>query len=59
VLELPPKRTHRQRREQLGQQLAEATSMDQLVTALGLNEPAALSDDIALLLLQREEKPCP
>ena len=59
VLELPPKRTHRQRREQLGQQLAEATSMDQLVTALGLNEPAALRDDIALLLLQREEKPCP
>jgi serine phosphatase RsbU (regulator of sigma subunit) len=59
VFELPPKRTHRQRREQLGQQLAEAYSMSQLVRALGLNEGTPLSDDIALLLLQREEKPCP
>ena len=59
VFELPPKRTHRQRREQLAQQLAEASSMDQLVTALGLSERTPLSDDIALLLLQREERPCP
>jgi len=59
VFELPPKRTNRVRREQLGQQLAEAYSMSQLVRALGLNERTPLSDDIALLLLQREEKPCP
>jgi phosphoserine phosphatase RsbU/P len=57
VLELPPKRTHRQKREQLGQQLAQSDSMDQLVRALGLGEGTPLSDDVALLLLQREEKP--
>jgi phosphoserine phosphatase RsbU/P len=57
VFELPPKRTHRQRREQLGQQLSKVSSMDQLVTALGLGEGAERSDDIALLLLQREEEP--
>ena len=33
--------------------------MSQLVRALGLTERTPLSDDIALLLLQREEKPCP
>ncbi|MEI9938400.1 MAG: response regulator [Pseudomonadota bacterium] len=59
VFELPPKRSHRQRREQLGHQLAQADSMDQLVLALGLNERTPLSDDVALLLLQREETPCP
>jgi len=59
VFELPPKRTHRLRREQLGQQLAEAHSMDHLVTALGLGEGTPVRDDVALLLLQREEKPCP
>jgi len=59
VFELPPKRTHRERREQLGEQLAKADSMDQLVSTLGLNEGTPLSDDVALLLLQREEAPCP
>ena len=57
VFELPPKRTHRERREQLGQQLAEAYSMSQLVRALNLSERTPLSDDIALLLIQREENP--
>jgi len=57
VFELPPKRAHRTRREELGRQLAQANAMDQLVITLGLNEPAPLSDDIALLLIQREEKP--
>lgn len=57
VFELPPKRSHRERRAQLGQQLAEAYSMSQLVRALGLNDQTPLSDDIALLLLQREETP--
>jgi phosphoserine phosphatase RsbU/P len=57
VFELPPKRTHRERREQLGQQLAKASSMDHLVTALGLSERTERSDDIALLMLEREEKP--
>jgi phosphoserine phosphatase RsbU/P len=59
VFELPPKRTHRERREQLGQQLAQAHSMTELVTALGLSERTPISDDIALLLLQRKEDPCP
>jgi phosphoserine phosphatase RsbU/P len=58
VFELPPKRTHRERRDQLGQQLAQANSMDQLVTALDLSDRTPISDDIALLLLQREEEPC-
>jgi len=57
VFELPPKRTHRERREQLGQQLEKSNSMDQLVAALGLSERTPLSDDIALLLLQRKEEP--
>jgi len=57
VFELPPKRTHRERREQLGQQLSEAYSMSQLVRALNLSERTPLSDDIALLLIQREENP--
>jgi FixJ family two-component response regulator len=58
VFELPPKRTHRMRREELGQQLAQAESMDQLVLALGLSERTPLSDDVALLLVEREESPC-
>jgi len=58
VLELPPKRTHRERREQLGHILSQSHDMDRLVAALGLNEGASLSDDIALLLIQREENPC-
>ena len=58
VFELAPKRTHRQRREQLRQQLSEAHSMSQLVRALDLDERTPLSDDIALLLLHREEKSC-
>ncbi len=57
VFELPPKRTHRQRSEQLAQQLAQIDSMDQLVTALGLTEGTPLSDDVALLLLKREGNP--
>jgi len=59
VFELPPKRRHRERRDQLGQELAQADSMDQLVLALGLSESTPLSDDVALLLLKREEEPCP
>ena len=59
VFERPPKRSHRERRERLGQQLAQADSMDQLVLALGLNERTPLTDDVALLLLKREEKTCP
>jgi len=58
VLELPPKRSHRQRREQLGQMLSQARGMDQLVASLGLSDRTPLSDDIALLLVHREEKPC-
>jgi phosphoserine phosphatase RsbU/P len=58
VFELPPKRKHRERREQLARQLAHAGSMAELVLALGLSEQTPLSDDIAILLLQREESTC-
>ena len=59
VLELTPKRSHRERRGQLAEQLAQSHSMDQLVSALALGEGTQLRDDIALLLLNREEGPCP
>ncbi|HET7540545.1 MAG TPA: response regulator [Polyangiaceae bacterium] len=59
VLELPPKRSHRERRDQLTQHLAQSNSMNQLVSALSLSELTPLRDDIALLLLHREESPCP
>jgi serine phosphatase RsbU (regulator of sigma subunit) len=59
VLELPPKRTHRERREQLVQQVAQSNSMDELVSNLALGERTPLRDDIALLLLHREKSPCP
>ena len=57
VFELPPKRSHRQRREQLAEHLAQSHSMDELVSALNLSERTPLSDDVALLLLKREDKP--
>jgi phosphoserine phosphatase RsbU/P len=54
VLELTPKRTHAQRRQELSQLLADTRGMAGLTTALGLTERTALSDDVALLLLTRE-----
>jgi len=59
VFELPPKRSHRERRQQLTQQLSQSDSIDQLVNTLSLSERTPFSDDIALLLLKREESQCP
>lgn len=57
VLELAPKETHRERRARLCQLLAGASQMDQITQALGLAEQTPLRDDVALLFLQREERP--
>jgi phosphoserine phosphatase RsbU/P len=55
ILELPPKQPHRERREQLGQLLAQAKNLDDIVLPLGLAEHTSLTDDIALVLLHWEE----
>ena len=57
ALELPPKETHRQRRDRLSGLLARAKSMNDITVPLGLVEDTQASDDVALLFLQREEKP--
>lgn len=57
VLELAPKETHRERRARLCQLLSGASQMDQITQALGLAEQTPLRDDVALLFLQREERP--
>jgi phosphoserine phosphatase RsbU/P len=54
VLELTPKRTHAERRQELSQLLTDTRGMAGLTAALGLTERTALSDDVALLLLTRE-----
>jgi FixJ family two-component response regulator len=56
VLELTPKLSHRARREQLGTLLGSARSLTDISASLGLFEHTPLSDDVALLFLQREEK---
>ena len=55
ILELPPKRTHKQRREELRQLLVRTQSMEELVASLGLAEHTPYRDDVALLLLRRTE----
>jgi sigma-B regulation protein RsbU (phosphoserine phosphatase) len=55
VLELPPKQTHKQRREWLRQLLAHGRGLEDIASALDLSESTRLRDDIALLLVQREE----
>lgn len=54
VLELAPKQSHAHRRAQLGQLLAHAHNMDDLIAPLGLAESTPLSDDVAILLLRRD-----
>jgi serine phosphatase RsbU (regulator of sigma subunit) len=56
VLELAPKVSHRARREELGALLSAASSLADVTRALGLVEQTPLSDDVALLFVQREEK---
>lgn len=56
VLELSPKRSHRERRDQLAELVARARTLDDITLSLGLAENTPLSDDIALLFLHREEK---
>jgi FixJ family two-component response regulator len=55
VLELAPKRTHRERRDQLAQLVSRARSLSDITQPLGLAEDTPLSDDIALLFLHLEE----
>jgi sigma-B regulation protein RsbU (phosphoserine phosphatase) len=55
VLELSPKQTHKQRREELRQLLAHTRGVDDISAALTLTESSALRDDVALLLLRRQE----
>jgi len=55
VLELQPKQSQRQRRNQLAELLAEARTLEGLIEPLGLGEHTQLSDDVALLFARREE----
>jgi sigma-B regulation protein RsbU (phosphoserine phosphatase) len=55
VLELAPKQPQRKRREQLSQLLAHARGLEDIALPLGLADNTERSDDVALLLLQREE----
>jgi serine phosphatase RsbU (regulator of sigma subunit) len=55
VLELSPKRTHREWRDQLAQLVSRARGLSDITQPLGLAENTPLSDDIALLFLHREE----
>lgn len=57
VLELGPKRSHRERRAELGRLLAGAHTLAEVTAALKLDDETPLSDDVALLFLKREEKP--
>lgn len=56
VLELGRKRSHRERRLELGQLLSGAESLAQVSAGLALSEETPLTDDVALLFLKREEK---
>lgn len=56
VLELEPKLSHRARRELLGRLLASASSLEDVTGALGLFDDSPLSDDVALLFVQRKEE---
>lgn len=55
VLELAPKESHRERRHKVGRMLADSADLDHVLRSLGLEESTPLSDDVALLYLQREE----
>lgn len=55
VLELTPKRTHRESRDLLAQLVLRARSLSDITGPLGLAENTPLSDDVALLFLHREE----
>jgi sigma-B regulation protein RsbU (phosphoserine phosphatase) len=55
VLELSPKRTHRESREQLSQWVSRAQTLSDITQPLGLADSTSLSDDVALLFLHHEE----
>ena len=57
VLELAPKKSQRQRRDEIAELLSQAQSMEDLTRPLGLTESTALSDDIAVVFARREENP--
>jgi serine phosphatase RsbU (regulator of sigma subunit) len=55
VLELAPREPHRARRDALSRILAHATDLKGVLNALKLGETSELSDDVAVLLVSREE----
>jgi serine phosphatase RsbU (regulator of sigma subunit) len=55
VLELEPKQSHRQRRETLAKVVRSAKTLDAVLAELGLSDSTSMSDDVALLLITREE----
>lgn len=54
VLELPPKQTHKARRESLARLLSNSWYIDSMLAELGLHDGTPLSDDVAFLFLKRE-----
>jgi len=54
VLELAPKRSHRERRTELGQLLGRANRLEDIMNSLELSEHTPLSDDVALLFVRHE-----
>ncbi len=57
VLELQPKQSHKQRRDQLSELMSRARHMDDITGPLGLAEHTPVTDDVALLFLNYEETP--
>jgi sigma-B regulation protein RsbU (phosphoserine phosphatase) len=55
VLELPPKRTHREVRAQLATLTRSARDIDTILTALTIGESTHACDDVALLFIRRED----
>ncbi len=55
VLEIGAKRSHRERCQSIADVMSRARSMDAVLRGLGLQENTELTDDVALLLVRREE----
>jgi serine phosphatase RsbU (regulator of sigma subunit) len=55
VLELTPKKSQRNRRDEIAELLRRAHSIEDLTKPIGLSESTALSDDVAIVFARREE----
>ncbi|MFZ5896174.1 MAG: PP2C family protein-serine/threonine phosphatase [Myxococcota bacterium] len=55
VLELAPKKTQRARRDEIAELLKSAHTIEDFTRPLGLSESTALSDDIAIVFVKRED----